>query len=361
MLTAQSLKTVTACRFCWMCRHLCPVGLATGKENNGPRAKALFLYLQEKGLDLAADTAMDMYECALCNACAANCETGYEPPKYIRAARAELLANGMVPAKIRETIDILVESGNLYGADIEAALEQTKIKTQCKILVYAGATAAVKTPKNIKALMNLLEKAGLDAGIFAGTNSSGAAEYDLLGDIKEVHDICASCAKAVNDCGAEKLIVLNPSDAVMFKQQYPAWNISIDAEVITATAFVAELVQTGALALRRTEGLVTYHDPCRLARDLEEIEPARYLIKSMGYELKEMGQNGKRTRCCGGEVLCIHSPDIVKLMTEKRLEDAKRTGAEKLITACPGCSANFGSPADIELCDIFILLSEHVK
>ena len=146
MLTAQSLKTVTACRFCWMCRHLCPVGLATGKENNGPRAKALFLYLQEKGLDLAADTAMDMYECALCNACAANCETGYEPPKYIRAARAELLANGMVPAKIRETIDILVESGNLYGADIEAALEQTKIKTQCKILVYAGATAAVKTP-----------------------------------------------------------------------------------------------------------------------------------------------------------------------------------------------------------------------
>lgn len=339
-----------------MCRHLCPVGLTTGKESNGPRAKALFLSLMEKGQPIQADAAQDMYECALCNACAANCETGYEPASYIRDARAALAAQGLVPEKVQASIDTLLETGNLYGADMAEAVKALDKGADGDILVYVGASAAVKASENLKALMNLMNKAGVAFKLFHGGNSSGAAEYDLLGDVAEVREICTACADAINAQGKKTLVVLNPTDAVMFKQNYPTWGININAQVMTATAFVADLVKAGALKPNKADGTVTYHDPCRLARDLEEMEPARELIAAMGYELKEMFQSRKITKCCGGEVLASHAPELVKNMAENRLADAERTGAQLLVTACPGCSAVLGAADGMPVEDIFVLL-----
>ena len=39
MISQIANKHADKCRFCWMCRHLCPVQLQTGKEINTPRAK----------------------------------------------------------------------------------------------------------------------------------------------------------------------------------------------------------------------------------------------------------------------------------------------------------------------------------
>ena len=85
------------------------------------------------------------------------------------------------------------------------------------------------------------------------------------------------------------------------------------------------------------DGIVTFHDPCRLARDLEETSPAREIIAATGLTLKEMFLNKNNTRCCGGEVLSAHSGFITKKTAALRVEDAKRAGAEAIITACPGC------------------------
>ena len=59
MFSEKADKTVNACRFCWMCRHICPVGLATGKESNTPRAKALMISMTEKGIDLKRPAARE--------------------------------------------------------------------------------------------------------------------------------------------------------------------------------------------------------------------------------------------------------------------------------------------------------------
>ena len=39
--TEKSMGIVDSCRFCWMCRHLCPISLKTGKEINSARARGL--------------------------------------------------------------------------------------------------------------------------------------------------------------------------------------------------------------------------------------------------------------------------------------------------------------------------------
>ena len=49
MISQNAMRHAEKCRFCFMCRHLCPVQLQTGKEINTPRAKGLVLSMVNKG------------------------------------------------------------------------------------------------------------------------------------------------------------------------------------------------------------------------------------------------------------------------------------------------------------------------
>ena len=70
MISENALRHAEKCRFCWMCRHLCPVQHQTGKEINTPRAKGLLLSMVNKGAqEFDKDMGQAMYECLLCDAC----------------------------------------------------------------------------------------------------------------------------------------------------------------------------------------------------------------------------------------------------------------------------------------------------
>ena len=70
MISQNALHHAEKCRFCWMCRHLCPVQHQTGKELNTPRAKGLLLSMvNKKAQEFDKDMGQAMYECLLCDAC----------------------------------------------------------------------------------------------------------------------------------------------------------------------------------------------------------------------------------------------------------------------------------------------------
>ena len=172
--------------------------------------------------------------------------------------------------------------------------------------------------------------------------------------------VAKKCADAINAAGVKQVVVLNPSTARMFLQEYPAWGLELSCEVVTATAFAAKLLKEGKLKMKQAAGVVTYHDPCRLARDLEETEPARELIRAMGYELKEMIQSKKLTNCCGGLVLEAHSPKLARLTASGRISDADRIDVPLMLTACPGCSSVLQKgEGTAEVNDLCVLLDEN--
>ena len=91
--TAEKIED--ACRFCWMCRHLCPVALVTGNEADTPRGRAFVLSMDRRGYKFNSDQVDMIYRCNLCYACTDDCATGYDPTVFTRAARTKAVVGNM--------------------------------------------------------------------------------------------------------------------------------------------------------------------------------------------------------------------------------------------------------------------------
>jgi len=364
MYSGRAEKTIQACRFCWMCRHVCPIGLKTGKESHNPRGKALLLSLDGKGVDLLNDLARDIFECCLCNACAENCETGYEPAVFIREARQKVYINNMAPECVEAVIEHALKTGSIYKetekkksffSEISKGLPET-----ADVLIYLGESAATHCPEMAFSLVNLLKKAGIDFMVNKQEVPSGAELYDLLGGVEEVQRIARICTEQINTSKAKDIVVLDPTNARMFKQEYPTWGCEVKGNVSTATSFVDKLIKDQKLVVRKTLKTVTFHDPCRLARDLKETLPARSILSTMGLTIKEMFQHGSLTKCCGGEVLASHSKFLATLTAEGRLDDVRRIGVDTVVCACPSCVNNLThDKSEIKVIDLFSLLDSN--
>ncbi|MFH1479901.1 MAG: (Fe-S)-binding protein, partial [Pseudomonadota bacterium] len=94
----------------------------------------------------------------------------------------------------------------------------------------------------------------------------------------------------------------------------------------------------------RVDRKVTYHDPCYLGRRSEVFEEPRKLIRHiLGVTFLEMEQCRENSDCCGmgGGRMWMEPPgDLVSSqdIAKKRVQQALRTGAEILLTACPFCN-----------------------
>ena len=366
MFSENAKKNADACRFCWMCRHLCPLGNVTGKETNNPRPKGLMISLVERGENFSREMAEDMYECCLCESCTNDCATGFEPPVFIREARTQAVVHDLVPARVKKMIDSVMDSGNIYSLDAkdmpaELTNEINKLPETAKVVLHLGDTAAYKEPGPAIAAIKLLKKANVDFTVIKDEMSSWVELGDLIGFVNEVKELAKKTTEQIKAIGAETLVVLNPSSARMFKQQYAGWGLIPAKEIVTATSYLDKLIKDKKLNPEKLNlPKVTFHDPCRLARDLDETQPSRDILSSMGLELSEMFYNKKFTKCCGGEVIGGHSPNLSALTSERRWGDVERAGARMLITACPGCAHIMGKnvPNGMLAEDIFVLLSK---
>lgn len=364
MFTDRSKSHADACRFCWMCRHICPVGLTSGKEGNTPRGKALIVSMDSRNIPLDGDAAELMYECCLCAACSNDCVTGYDPPMFIRESRTKLVAEGLVPAHIQQVIDNAME-GRLFSGERDEGLEKriAQLPRKADFLLLFGDAAAYRSAQSAIDLMSVLRAAGVEFTALQQEPATGAALADLIGYTDEVRQIAKACAGRIMESGAKTIVILDPSDARFIKQQWGEWGIEYAAEAVTATSFLAKLLEEGKLSLKPLfYQNVTYHDPCRLARDLAETDEARKLIKALGISLKEMFLNGKLTKCCSGAVFNHTNPNMSRELVHARWKDAAEVGASMVVTACPACHYIMGGnvPEGSFLRDLYSLLAEAV-
>ncbi len=326
--TQKSKEHIDACRFCWMCHHVCPIGNATGLERNTARARALGLSLvMRDAIEYSDDIINNVYECSLCGGCMTDCVTGWDPVMFTREARLGAALDGKLPEYITKLITNLQETGNIMGA-----------KNENKIPEFPNSDILFFTGENTRAngcareAAELLKKAGVDYTILADEPNSGYTLDFMIGAAAETKAVMEECAKVLNSY--KKVVCYDPADAKVMMREYKEWGIELKAEVVTFTAFIAELIRDGKLAVKNAGLKLTPQDSPLLARDLEEVEPIREILSACG-TVNEMLLNKEYTMLAGNYVMNNYMPDVMKKVARNRWINAKNVDAKVVVTASP--------------------------
>jgi len=203
----------------------------------------------------------------------------------------------------------------------------------------------------------------------------------------------------IKNAGTKTVVTCCADGYYAYKVLYPKVMKKYDLEVLHVTEYLDKLIKEGKLKLaKRLPMRVTYHDPCHLGRLGEPwvpwegvekkvfkqmyiydppkpwrkgtngvYEPPRDVIKAIpGVELVEMERIKEYAWCCGagGGVIDAY-PDFAAWTATERIAEAKTTGAEAIVTACPWCKRNFldaiaESGERIKVLDIVELLEQAI-
>jgi hypothetical protein len=145
--------------------------------------------------------------------------------------------------------------------------------------------------------------------------------------------------KKLKSMGVKKIVSIVPSCTYTLKTLIPECVPGWDIEVKHYSQVIAEKIQ--GLNLKYPKNVkVTYHDSCQLGRYLGIFDEPRKILNSIkGIEFVEPEwTKGEWSTCCGGgggfEVVF---PEISEMLAEARVQELTKTGAQMIVTACPGC------------------------
>jgi Fe-S oxidoreductase len=356
MESEKAVAIEEACRFCWMCRHLCPVALVTGNEANTPRGRALVASMDRRGVPFDKGSAEKMFQCTLCYACTDNCATGYDPTVFTRESRSRALAEGLANTKTKELAEKLLDGEHALVHEKNCKELQKIIETlpeKADVLVYRSGYTKHALP-----LLELLKKAGIPFTTKEKEPVSGALACDVVGYVEEVKNLASTWAKWVNDSGAKTVVCLDPGDVFFVRDQMAKWDIKVNPVVMTATSYVASLIKEGSYQPKGMKGEVIYHDPSRLCRNLTETEEARYLIMKSGMTVKELFLHGHMARSAGSIILDELYPELQAKVAAGLWEDVKERNGNVVVTASPETleCLEKSAPKGMKAVDIFTLL-----
>ena len=334
MMSQKSKNHIDACRFCWMCHHICPVGNATGLERNTARARALGLSLVNRDTLQVEDVIDNVYECCLCGGCVGVCVTGWDPVMFTKEARLQAALEDKLPAYINALVDNCLECGNAYGVtELDGDLQEAIAAhaAPADTLLVLGVDARCKAPAQAVKTIRVLEKAGVAFTVLVDEPATGWQMDFLVGAADETRQQMAAAAAVMN--GFKTVVLADPNDAKCVKQLYHEYGVETSAKATTFTAFVAALLADGKLEAVRSDRAVVYQDPYQLARDLEETEEPREIIASYAV-LGEMLCFGKETIAAGSLLMAEYIPQVMEQVAARRLFNAESVGADTVVTAC---------------------------
>ena len=332
------INTTEGCRYCLMCRHVCPVARVTHSEATSPHGWALTIAAVRRGL-LAwnAETVDLLYQCADCGLCQAFCVTDQPLPDAIVAARAEVVAAGHVAPTVAAVDAALRRWGNVYAETTDGV-----DPVPSEVALFVGATAWHRERAALLAARRLLEHAGLAHALVGHGRSSGYLAYTL-----GLHETARALAQAtvaeVQQIGCRTLVTLSPQQAHTFRSVYPRLGVPLPdtVEVVELTVLLAALLDEGRLTLRPAPIDLAYHDPCQAPRmDGRWRAPRRLLSAVTTLPLREGFWRQKRAANCGASGgLPWTQPQLATELARATLADLVASGASLVVTDAPGCLA----------------------
>ncbi len=358
MPLADPASTYNLCRFCLMCRHVCPVGRTTKREANTPHGWALLIASVDRGqMTWDAEAVNTLYECADCGLCQSFCVTDRPLPAAIVATRAQVVAGGAAPQAVAEMDAKLRQWGNPYKNVAPSGVTAVE---RADTALFVGAAAQHLRPQTLAAAQQLLAAIGVQHTLVGVGRSSAYLPY-TLGLWETARALAQATLDEIAVSGCQRLIVLTAEDAHTFKNVHRELGQALPdgVEVVELITLLAE----HRLQLKPMNQSLTYHDPAHTARLPERAAAARKLLAALAVQpVRELFWREQRA-APGGAVggLEFTQPALAAQMTRERLAEAAATGADLLVTEDPAALAHFAAHADgtIQVRGLFELLAEH--
>ncbi|HPT09559.1 MAG TPA: (Fe-S)-binding protein [Bacteroidales bacterium] len=144
----------------------------------------------------------------------------------------------------------------------------------------------------------------------------------------------------LNGYGVKKILTICPHCYNILKNEYP--DLGGHYEVINYLQFLDQKISEGTLIIDPAilhDQVITYHDPCYLGRANDIYFEPRSILKKLSSRIVEMKRHKSNALCCGagGGQMFKEAEKGDKEIFIERTEEAIRTGASLIATACPFC------------------------
>ena len=348
MTSRESLvKELEKCNACSSCSCSCPSYKELLAEEYSPRGR-MQLYLRHigSGNPKGFEKLYGVYsKCLLCLSCKRECPKGVDTEAVLTHARAELSEKGVPPL-----VKKLLVAGwtsflpGLFSLPRPGGDAATGV---AEFLLYPGCTASRFFPETLRSTAGLLKALSLS---YIGSKSICCGLPALYaGNTALAKELIKKNSEALNGARARRILTLCPSCRHMLMSRY-----SLNKPVVDVLEFLREYAGPLSPGKPGPEA-ITFHYPCH-ALNYRDFDARTAADEFLG-NVRESGYRPLvKNTCCGfGGFFCAENYRLSKNILARRSGEISKTGADKVLTSCPGCALQlkraFGSHKVMHIMD----------
>lgn len=350
---------ISKCVRCGSCKAYCPTYNEGLTEAMSARGRiSLLRGMSEKTIEPSLRLSEGIYSCILCGSCETLCPSNIDITGLMYCGRGLLAKDDRRRRLLREIVRFFVKRPMLgfraakilqrvwspFGVTIPpfSFKERQQVyrpeKKIGRVAVFAGCSVNYLYPHLGVSMINVLTQLGYEVILPAGEACCGEPLMGL-GLEEDAVMLARKNYELFSKPNTEAVLSLCPTCIVTLNKHY-AKLIGKGLDVQDISVFLAEKLKSYPLKPLGNSLPVTYHDPCHHRYSLNITNEPRELIRSIGLELREAAEEG----CCGfGGIFSLKYKEMSQELLKKRVEVYNNTGADTVITSCPGCMMYLGS------------------
>jgi Fe-S oxidoreductase/nitrate reductase gamma subunit len=359
-----------SCTECGRCTSVCPANI-TGKKLS-PRKVLMDLRARMKekgplmiknGRDFNDNRSLlrdyiseeELWACTTCNACAQECPININHPSLIVDMRRYLvLEEASAPGELKALFNNIENNGAPWQYSAEDRMNWAK---DMEVPVMADLFARGEVPeylfwvgcagafddrykKVVRSFAKILNYLKVSYAVLGREETCTGDPARRAGNEMLFQMQAMQVISIMKNYNIKKIITTCPHCFNTFKNEYP--DLEGNFEVKGYVELLSRFIHEGKLNVTSSvmkDVNVTFHDPCYLGRANEIYDEPRNVLNSLTNNLKEMDRNRSFALCCGagGAQMFKEAEKGDKEIFIERTEDALKTGATVIATACPFC------------------------
>ncbi|SDP07155.1 L-lactate dehydrogenase (quinone) large subunit LdhH [Desulforhopalus singaporensis] len=213
-----------------------------------------------------------------------------------------------------------------------------------RVGLFSGCVQDFVYPEQMQACAELCASCGI-AMVFPEKQSCCGLPVQMMGEMKASRDVARQNVEAFSGEKIDFIITLCASCASHLKHNYSkllANDTRMGGKVKEFTEKVIDFPTFARNYLDLTEQdfagdkkKVTYHSPCHLCRGMGVHDAPKELMQTAGLDYVRAQEEES---CCGfGGTYSAKFPELSEQILKRKLDDIESTGAELLLSDCPGC------------------------